>query len=612
MVSWQLRARRETIGRYTSVLTAIVADSFWRLKGRIISILASHFLGAFLQVNALGLALGYVRLLESKRTLTFMGLVFDPRTSMTLLLAAGFGALTSLLIGARLLYYADAGTIRVGRLYEEFCAQRVLSLLARSRQIWCPHPYKYADTNLVYRIVRGDARYCGRSLRVLIDSVVPAGAAVVSFAVLVYSDILLTVAVVLLMAFSALFLYRVNVGGARASSLMEKHAGPAARAIRVFIQAVETIPSPLAHSYWIGKLFHSGAAKHYLDAYEGRLRAVKASEFISNVLQAVTVFIILLTLGARILREGTGWTQALLYLAALRVAAANFRKLSASITSVNRFYPQLRRYLLFVKHTTPLDGGLDVAATGTPTEPYVITTTGSSLPGSLAEWQLKAGHRVALVTPIKLNRYTLRCLLGCLVGAATDADRVVRSTWFVTARNTWLPKQSVLEYAGLPGDYNPQHLMTHLQAAGLYERFTEQLPGPLHQRVSEEAWQRVDPGLKFALGLLAALYFGWQWVVLEAGGLRSLPNEACRYFLDRLSDRVLVVVYTQQLRGVGGYDEDVVVVSSEDGVIGLGPVDWAMMQEPAIEIALGESAPAGGTRRGELTGMDDDDDLDFD
>jgi hypothetical protein len=69
----------------------------------------------------------------------------------------------------------------------------------------------------------------------------------------------------------------------------------------------------------------------------------------------MVVSIILLTMGLDIIRERAGWGCMLNYVVAFHFATMGIQGVYAAITSINRFYPQMRRYMTFVQGFTSMD-----------------------------------------------------------------------------------------------------------------------------------------------------------------------------------------------------------------------------------------------------------------
>jgi hypothetical protein len=374
-----------------------------------------------------------------------------------------------------------------------------------------------------------------------------------------------------IMGISSSFQYKISIYGARNSSLMEKNATQAAYEYQRIIYQQKWVAAPLPeHESWLEKVFTSTIVKKYIDAYIGRLRAPRNSQFVSNILFAVAIFMIFLTLGLNIITEGKGWGKLIIYLIALRYVLVNLKQLSKNITSINRFYPQIRRYFQFIQNTgTPSIDGEKLP------ESYTIVVNGNPIEGSLESWNLSKGSCVGLISPVTLNRYTLAFLTDSLLWKSPDAARnALGSMWFTTSQYGCLPGRPLRESLGFPPGYKWQNLLNGMKGTGLEGRLKEKLPQDLEKPVSPDTWNQVDPDLKYSLVLLRACHSNCQWIMLEETGLRSLTDITRRYFLKRLSDRIIVIVHHKDITAVGKYNEDVISLIDETGVCALGDIDW--------------------------------------
>jgi sugar phosphate isomerase/epimerase len=103
--------------------------------------------------------------------------------------------------------------------------------------------------------------------------------------------------------------------------------------------------------------FHKGPIARHLDAYVGRLRANHNSELVTNTVTGIGVVLILASKGSHILATGQGWSELAVYMVALRVNLTSVTQASKTLTSVNRFYPQVARYFRFLQDMEGLPAG---------------------------------------------------------------------------------------------------------------------------------------------------------------------------------------------------------------------------------------------------------------
>lgn len=561
----------ETSSKYGKIFKLLITDSLWRYKGETIQIVLAGSLGVFFQAQAIGLAVYYAQTLEKGEAITMLGRSFELRSSEINLFLCGIAVLLSLLISTWLIYFFDMRSLKLNRMYEEFCSKRILSLSGINLRFGTNSENGIIDDKHLLRLARSDSRCCGYVLRLILNGVAPAITFIVATAVLFYINPFLSLLMLVMMGISLSFQYKISIYGAKNSSLMEKNATQAAYEYQRIIYQQKWVAASLPeHESWLEKVFTSTIVKEYIDAYIGRLRAPRSSQFVSNILFAVAIFTIFLTLGLSILTEGKGWGRLIIYLIALRYVLVNLKQLSKNITSINRFYPQIRRYFQFIQNTETqsIDGEKLL-------ESYTVVVGGNPIDGSLEHYDLSKGSCVGLISPVALNRYTLAFLTDSLLGKSSDAARTaLGSMWFVSSQFGCLPGQPLRELLGFPPGYKWQELINEMKGTGLECKLIEKLPHSLEKPVSPDTWNQVDSDLKYSLALLRTCHSDCQWIMLEETGLRSLSDVTRQYFLKRLSDRILVIIYDKDIKTVGNYNEDVISLIDETGVRALGDIDW--------------------------------------
>ena len=463
------------------------------------------------------------------------------------------------------------------------------------------NPAFNSDSALL-RLMRTDARFCGRSLRVLLLAVVPIITFLVAIASLLYINLPLTLGILLLMTFTAGFQYRVSVAGARSSTLMEKYSGGISSEYRRIIkqQKSTSVPLPMDRP-WLNKVFEKGHVKGYLNATEGRLNVLMKSRLVSDIFLAAAIAIIMITMGASIIAEKHGWSNLIIYLVALRYMLVNMKSSVSRFTSLNRFYPQIRRYFQFIENV-----GTRIGSIKELPEDYMIQPADNNIEDSLLSWKLKRGSRVGLLSPVVLNRYTIAYLAACLIGDSHEkSGTALNSMWFIASMPEFHPgtlRESLLLSQG----YTSDDFVKEMEHAGLWIRLKEQLTGDLDTSVPTDTWDRIEPDLQLALAFLTAVHTDAQWVMLDGKGLSSLPDKSREYFLRRLSDRIMVIVYND-MAAIGSCNEEVIAVIDENKLLGLGSAEWVYKHESLITDLLRKSAGVTSEMSGLRVAEDDDD-----
>jgi len=554
------------------------------------------------QVQVFALILYYAKHFSSGEVIRFAGWEFDPRTSAWLLAAVSLGIMTSLLLAAASIYYSRRSALSLGRKYEEFCAKRVYHLLSENMDVFGTVDHDMGHDKYLFRLVQTDSRFCNRVLRMLLNLNIPALTFAVAFGGLIYLQPLLTLLIIAIMGIFVYFQYQVSRTGASYSQQFEKMGSAAGQGQRNLIEHLKQQPESNAAKDLIERTFGSGAVKKRLDAYEGRLRAVENSRLVSGIFIAVVLGVILAVMGGGIIREGSGWGRLLAYVVALRFGMVNLQKSFALATSINRFYPQVRRYFLFVKSCE--SGNQDRYA---PLEKYYVRAGQKNLEGSQEGLILEKGSRLALAMPVAINRYTLASIARSLLGDSEKGFKsALYSMRFATMRHS-CPDRSLRQVLGLDDHEAWPDLKAWFPNVDLWHKMQIQLAGNLDTQIKPKIWDAVEPTLKFALSLISAAKNDCRWAVVEAKALTLLGQESARFHLDLFRDKIAVLVFNEDTSGVGAYGEDCVAVATVEKLLGVGSAEWFAGVRGEVEERLGF-----GTRKKERKGdtEEDEDELD--
>ena len=560
----------ETIRQYSATLKLIASDSVWRFKEESVFILLAGFLGTSFQLLTIALAIYYAHTLEKGGMVKLLGYEFQARTSIVLLFLLGTGVFLFLLLSAWLIYFSKTKTIALMRKYEAFCSKRILSLFGSSVKVWVPPNQSFADDRTIFRIVRIDSRNNSRALGILLVTVVPAIILLVSVFTLFYTNISLTCLMIVFFGIASFFQYKINIVGVRNSTRMENSIRGATLEYNQIIQRQKGISIPLSkNEFWFEKeLFSSGKIKRYIDAYLGRRKVLETSHLVSNILFAITIFVLLLIMGSRIILKADNWSSLIVYLIALRFLLVNLRQLSRQITHLNRFYPQISRYFQFLNNTETLQEN------GEPHQTNYMILADKPIENSLKSWQLCKGSRLGLISTVKLNRYTLAFIVSCLLGHSKQAaGNALNAAWFMTL-NYGNAYSSLREFLSIPSGYSWQDLREELEETGICDKLEQQLSRDLDSSIPPEKWNQAGADLKVVLALLGAIHSEKYWILLEENALRHLSDAALKYFINRLSDRIVVIVSYPNTKTSGRYKEDVIAVLSDNRVAGLGSLAW--------------------------------------
>jgi hypothetical protein len=585
-----------------------IPDSIWRRKGLSVFILITGFLGVAFQIKVFGLIIFYARHFSSGELIGLAGYTLDPRSSMALLCTGSFIVVMLLFLSSLCIYFSKSISVSMSREYEEFCSKRVFYMLGQSNYLYnLAKNGNYADSYL-FRLVKADSRFAGWVLRMLLSLIIPGLTLIAAIVVLLYLEAVLTL---LIVCFSILFMYyqyRASKQAANHSIRYETLTPVAGLEYKALLNHLKYQLKYNDSQDVIAQLFTRNQVKKHLDAYEGRLRAVENSRLISGIYMALILGLILLVMGTTIIQDREGWGRLLVYVVALRFAMTSLQNSFSIITSINRFYPQVRRYFLFVQ-SLKNQNRVKLQLLGE----YKLRVDSKAgldmLEGSLMETEVKPGYRISLVTPLELNRYTMVSMAKAMLGDDERAFKGALYSMRFATKGQSCPGMSLRRVLELGPDAKWPDMRSWFPDQETFELAKEKLPKSLDKEIAPRIWDQVDPGIKFILSLISARQSDCQWILLEAKGLKSLGNEAAKFYLDLFRDRISVMVFNKNLDIVGSFDEDLVAVVDQERILGLGSTDWFASVRSLVENMLNaDKGKTTGRKAG--GGVPDDDDLD--
>lgn len=559
----------ESILSYVNFIWWLIHDAIWRNKGMSFAVLVTGFLGVTFQIQVFALIIYYAKHFSSGEMMRIWKYEFDPRLSILLLVTFSMAVLLSLLLAAISVYLSRVGILKLGRKYGEFCARRVISLVSSSENIFCSNENDVVDEKFLFRLITADSIFCNRILLMLLSLIIPTLTLASTIVVLVYLEPFLSLIILCLISIYTFLQSKVSKKTAAHSLRYEKQAPIVSQQYRALIQHLKLQPQNNVGNDMAAPLYERGAVKVQLDTYLGLLSGVENSRLVSGIFTAIAMSIILLVMGGEIIREGTGWGRLLIYVVALRYTISNLQSSFAITTSVNRFYPQVRRYFRFVQCSFSED------KTGyTPLDNYELRTGKTCLEGSRDRMVVGPGSRLALVSPLELHRYTMASLARSFLGESEQVLKsAVFSMRFVTAKHS-SPQMSLRNALGLDAQSAWPNLKAWFPDEGLWEMAKQRLPNDLDKSINLETWETVEPKLKFVLSLISAANSDCQWILVEAIALSLLDQGSAMFYLDLLKDRIAVLVFNKDVSQVGAYGEDGVAVATEEELLGTGSPEW--------------------------------------
>lgn len=582
------RQGRQRLRQYAVVLLWLVKDSIWRSKLLAISVVLLGFAGVTFRVSAFGFAVYYARLLQKGKTFSLLQWQFDPRHSAPLLVLFAFGVMFAFLLSSLLVYASQMLVLRMMGRYERHNIERALRLFGRH-----PAPSRAVAYEPVYteqgfiKLISGDVRMIGRALRMLLSLIVPVSTFLVAVAALFLIDVPLTLLVLALIMVASAFLYRISRRGVAHTRTMEATARGAQDCKRALMKWAAGLHTPeLAENDRIDEVVGGGEVDGNLRAFVGRLAVLERCALTNDIVFASVLLAVIVVLGRASISQQASWGLLVVYLLALRYAMNKLKHATRLLTSINRFYPLFQRYFRFVEISQD-----PPPPTGLYHPTHTVSLQERAIPDSEQQLTLTSGSRLALLTHTPLSRYSLAEVFD-RIGMADEreCDRALGSVSFV-CREFGCPPVTLREFVRYGPEQTWSNLIGELAETGLAQQAREQLVRNLDRRLDEKVWGRVQPPVRFALAMLAVCRSQSAWVVLEQEGFDAMPVEARDRFLNRLTDRVVIVVSAKNWTLSSSHMSHVAVTDGQ-GPIGLGTVDWARAHQEEVQQQMIARAPA--------------------
>lgn len=446
--------------RYIEFVKWLFVDSIFRNRGTCLLIVSSGILATVLEINALALVIYYGGLLSKGDTFEYLNYSYVVRDSFVPLIFVAICTFVLLIGSALLTWYSRLTTLRLRKKYELFCSRRVLQLISGGELFFPDSNSKFHSDGVVIRVARMDSRYCGRIMVALLTSLSPLVIALIACVGLFIIDSFLSSIIVVLLGISAFVMGKIGVAGANASVEIERNQKLTSRAFKRIIQYIKSSSTDrtLEDGWLDEQLYTTKPVKSYYRFYENRLRVTEHSQLTSNILLAVGILVITIVLGYQAIASSTGWETLVIYLLALRYALVNVKRIFTKITNINRFYPQLRRYLDFInssKHAEELDQ---------PFPEAVLQST--CIQNSKAYWNPESKLVHAILWDKPINSINIQLLYRLIFSDERIAHSFAKSTYTLSQETELLAKDPVTpECFGINRSYEQEEDLNKLKQA---------------------------------------------------------------------------------------------------------------------------------------------------
>lgn len=563
-----MKAFRNQWSAYVDVLRWSVSEGFRPVPGTVIAMVGGNLGALALQVNAVAITVAFGRALSTGSTVSILGFEGDPRQSGSLVMLAGLGVFLSMLGNAVARYASRLAELRLRERFAARCWSTALGRIAEGRigDLGELPP----DTATLQRIVRADAILCSRFAALLILTLLAVGKLVLAIGTLLYIDPLLTSIILGAGTGLGIVVYILSLRSARFSTAFED-ATPDAR------DETRAILDGAAYALRPGERGTSAsldlpARDRFLRLYSDRLRAADDSEAIGNLFLAIVLSTTIVGIGFWARGDDQTWRYSAAFLIALPYALLIFRELARTSTSLNRFYPMVRRFRNFVRETeteTPASGG--------PTTGLRIAArpAGSGGREDVTGIEIPIGGVLTIRAPHPPDRMTAGWLLRRL--AATSAARREWSDRIAVASSRSPAHRQALHAFGW--GWSEFEDLSRLGDATDRGHIVERhfLPGdPLP---APETHLHSVP--RFLIAVVAASRLpSPNLVFIDARSLQELPERGVQAIRHLLRDHVLVVVAARgPLLPMLSEDTPAAVVGAR-GDVQIGDFGWLLRQAP--------------------------------
>ncbi len=514
-----------SIRDYLHTTKWLLTDSLFRFRKKALLIITVQTIGTFMQASAIALILQYINLLERGATFTVWRFTLDPEAISFVYVA--LGVLLFFVIAAGLLLVSRLKMLDIGFDYSKFCSQRVFGIYFRNR--FNPRFNKRYEKSKIASLAGGISLRCGRVLRMSLMTVRPAVISLIAAAALLFINPFLTSIIGGLALATLIFQYRISRDVARYSVLREEYSPQESSAKKKILGDTPKFPSTMDSSVFdrnvAGKSREESAS--YYESFKGWLAGGPKSDFVSNVLMAVGLCLVLVVLIGDVLRTGEGWAGVIAYVVALQFAFTNLRALATSITGINRFYPQVLRYKRYVaEFSQPQDG--------------------VRRSGKLIHLDSDSVYSLVMQKGLTLDAFFRKLNLSPESGIAyIGADFPFADISFA-------------ESLGL-SDLSREDYWDVIRNTDMAELFQKNATDLINIE-KPDSWGRVDPRLVFLMMLVTFIRSQAAYALVKVDDVKSISRPTWDYILSLKQGKTIIINHNHSLDGIGDCGEKAVIL----------------------------------------------------
>lgn len=504
---------------YLKTTKWLLLDSVFRLRKQSLLILIAQTVGTFMQASVIGLVVQYINLLETGSDFTIGNYTFEVKAELFVYVALIM--LVFLAVAGWLLLVSRLKILEIGFDYNKFCSQRVFSIFFINR--FSPQFYRKYGRSEVSRLASSTSARCGRVLRMLLRTIRPAVIVMIATGVLFAINPFLTIILAGLASATLIFQYRISGGVVRYSVLREEYSPKSTQSKKQILSDAAKFPSTMGRSLFDGNVarkFKEQSIASYYEVFKGWLAGTPKSGFVGDVLLAVSVFLVLVILMGDVLRTGQGWTGVIAYVIAVQFAFSNLRALNSSITGMNRFYPQVRRYRIYVDEFS--QPRVEVAKT-------------------LIHLDSNAVYSLVMQKGLTLDVFLQK------IDSNSEAGLAYVGTDFPFADISFAESLGLRELSW-------QDYWAVIQNTDMAELFQEDVKDGMNQE-KPDSWGRLDGRLVFLMMLTTFIQSRAVYAIVNVDDVKNISRSTWDYVLSVMKEKTVVIKHNHSLDDIGDYSE---------------------------------------------------------
>lgn len=297
------------------------------------------------QVAAYSVLLKYVNALEQTSELELLGRSFEPQSSQTLLIVVALTTGLLFLIYSLIDYWSKLRIINITRKYDEFCSRRILHALEKTSQtLVSDSGYSRFDSRRLRKALIKDARFCGKTVKVISLGFVILIKFLASLAFMFSVSILLTSAILLLIVPLAYILRRLGREVVKLTQLREAK-------LPVFIQhkkmqmqrAMDKNRAPNKEQDEFGS---SNEILSFYNTYYKVMKKLALSDLIIVLFIAFLAVVVVLMAGNLVLFGNMSWAIFIAYIVAMRFFFSSMQGLNNMMKKASKLYDYVSHYIM--------------------------------------------------------------------------------------------------------------------------------------------------------------------------------------------------------------------------------------------------------------------------